>query len=141
DVRLQALAQSSGAHYRRYADDLAFSGGAALSRSSGRFVCLVAAIAQEEGFSVNFRKTRVMQKSIRQQVTGIVVNQKPNIRREDYDRLKATLHNCARFGPQSQNRNALRDYRAHLAGRIAHLGAINSQRGERLRVLFERIAW
>ena len=141
DVRLQALAQSTGAHYTRYADDLAFSGGEALSRGSGRFVCLVAAIAQEEGFSVNFRKTRVMQQSIRQQVTGIVVNQKPNIRREDYDRLKATLHNCARFGPQSQNRDALRDYRAHLAGRIAHLGAINSQRGERLRVLFERIAW
>jgi hypothetical protein len=141
DLRLQALAERSGVRYTRYADDLTFSGGKELARGVNRFVSLVGAIALEEKFSINFRKTRVMRRGQRQQVTGIVVNEKPNAKREDYDRLKATLHNCARLGPNSQNREQRADFRAQLSGRIAHLAMCNPARGTRLRALFERIAW
>ena len=141
DLRLQALAESGAAQYTRYADDLTFSGGKELARGAERFLNRVGAVALEEGFSVNFRKTRVMRRGVRQQVTGIVVNEKPNVRREEYDRLKATLHNCARLGPTGQNREKRTDFRAHLAGRIAHLSMLNPDRGRRLKVLFERIEW
>jgi RNA-directed DNA polymerase len=141
DCRLSALAASAGARYTRYADDLAFSGGHELERSARRFQVQVAAIALEEGFSVNARKTRIMRNGVRQQLAGVVVNHHPNLPREEFDRLKALLHNCNAHGPASQNRDQLDDFRAHLAGRVAYWELINPARGRRLRMLFNRIAW
>ena len=98
-------------------------------------------IAQEEGFRLNHRKTALMRSSQRQLVTSVVVNQRPNTPRENFDQLKAILHNCRRFGPKSQNRSALADFRAHLRGRVEHLAHLNPARGAKLRHLFESIIW
>jgi RNA-directed DNA polymerase len=141
DLRLDALATTLEGAYSRYADDLAISGGAGLRRSVRRVSNLVAAIASEEGFEVNHRKTRPMHRSHRQRLTGIVVNEKANIPREDFDRLKAVLTNCVRHGPASQNREGLRDFRAHLAGRVAYVASLNAGRGARLEAIYRRIGW
>jgi hypothetical protein len=141
DARLTGLAAALGARYTRYADDLAFSGGEVLARSERRVVVTVGAIALEEGFAVQYRKTRVMRQGVRQRVTGVVINAHPNVAREAYDALKATLHNCVRHGPAAQNRAGHTDFRAHLAGRVAHVVMLNPARGARLRALFEQIAW
>jgi hypothetical protein len=141
DMRLATLTESMGASYSRYADDLTFSGDASLAKAFRRFHIQVTAIAHEEGFMVNTRKTSLMHRSARQAVTGIVVNQGMNIARKDFDLLKAILTNCIRHGPASQNRDGRRDFQAHLAGRVAHMQSINPMRGQRLRTLFERIAW
>jgi hypothetical protein len=82
-----------------------------------------------------------MRESVRQQLAGVVVNAHPNRGREEYDRLKAILYNCARHGPRSQNRDGHADFRAHLAGQVAYWRWLNPGRGERLRALFERIRW
>jgi retron-type reverse transcriptase len=141
DVRLQAAAESLGARYTRYADDLVFSGGCQFERAAARFVTLVGTIALEEGFCVNFRKTRVMTRAACQKVNGIVVNEKTNIARRDRDALKAILHNCARLGPVSQNRAGLPDFRAHLMGRLAHLAMIAPAHASRMQRLFAQITW
>lgn len=141
DVRLAKLATNLGADYTRYADDLTFSGGDDLRRDAKRLATLVAVIAGEEGFAVNHRKTRVMGRGGRQEVAGVVVNARPNVRRVEYDELKAVLTNCARQGPTGQNRNGRPDFRAYLAGRVAHVGAVNPARGHKLWALFDRIVW
>ncbi len=141
DARLVALARSAGATYTRYADDLAFSGGSDFARTLARFPSHVGAVALEEGFLINPRKTRLMRRGVRQRVAGVVVNARPNITRHEFDRLKATLHNCLTHGPASQNRHAHAEFRAHLLGRIAHVASLHPDRGTRLRALFERIAW
>jgi retron-type reverse transcriptase len=141
DARLAALATAAGAVYTRYADDLAFSGDAEFARRVERFYVHACATAIEEGFEVNTRKTRLMRRGVRQRIAGVVVNAHPNVARDAFDALKATLHNCARHGPASQNRDAIPDFRAHLAGRVAHVEAINPARGSKLRALFDRIAW
>jgi RNA-directed DNA polymerase len=87
------------------------------------------------------RKSRFMRQGVRQQLAGVVVNTRTNIRREDYDRLKAILTNCIRHGPASQNRDGHSDFQGHLAGRIAYVAMLNPERGRRLRGLFDRIAW
>jgi hypothetical protein len=82
-----------------------------------------------------------MRRSIRQQLCGVVVNTRPNIPRGEYDRLKAILHNCVRHGPEAQNREGRDDFRAYLAGRIAYVAMLHPGRGQKLRAVFDRIAW
>jgi hypothetical protein len=94
DCRLAALAAAVGGRYTRYADDLAFSGDHELETCVRRFQVAVCRIALEEGFEVYTRKTRFMRQGVRQQLCGIVLNAHPNIQREEFDQLKAILHNC-----------------------------------------------
>jgi hypothetical protein len=141
DYRLDGLARSLGGRYTRYADDIAFSGDEAMRRNAAKLPVHIAAIAIEEGFDVNHRKTRIMHTSDRQSLTGIVVNRRLNTRRADYDRLKAVLTNCASHGPKSQNLQGVSDFRAHLAGRIAYVRTLNPARAARLQSIFGTIAW
>jgi hypothetical protein len=141
DLRLHGLARTVGANYTRYADDLAFSGDAAFAARIDRFGRAVASIAEEEGFFLNAAKTRIMPRSARQRVTGIVVNAHCNVGRDAFDALKAILHNCARQGPAAQNRAGVLDFRRHLDGRIVWVEQVNPARGAKLRALFERIDW
>ena len=141
DCRLFGLAQAAGAEYTRYADDLAFSGGEEFERCVERFSVHAASILLEEGFWVNHRKTRIMRQGVRQHLAGLVTNERINIRRSEFDRLKAVLTNCVRFGPESQNRDAHPSFRSHLEGRVAFVEMINPARGKRLRSILERIRW
>lgn len=141
DSRLTGWADAVEVAYTRYADDLAFSGGEALAKRADAFVRGARRIIEDEGHSVNAMKTRVRGQGVRQSVTGIVVNQRLNVSRADFDRLKATIHNCVVHGPHTQNRRQVDEFRAHLLGRISWVESLNSRRGERLREEFARIEW
>ncbi len=141
DCRLTGLARSAGAVYTRYADDLAFSGDEGFERSVERFASLVAAILREEGFEVQHRKTRVMRQGVRQYLAGLVTNDRLNVARSDFDRLKAILTNCVRHGAESQNREELNDFRAYLEGRVTFVETVNPAKAGRLRKIFEQIRW
>jgi RNA-directed DNA polymerase len=141
DLRLAGLARAIGATYTRYADDLAFSGDEDLARVVERLSVRVAAIALEEGFAIQLRKTRVMRSGMRQHLAGVVVNRHPNLARSEFDTLKAILTNCVRYGPRTQNREGHADFRAHLQGRVAQAVMLNAARGAKLKGIFERIGW
>lgn len=141
DRRLAGLADALGATYTRYADDLVLSGDRSLGRAAGRVVDTVGRIAAEEGFRLQPTKTRVQRAGQRQTVTGIVVNAHPNVRRDEYDTLRAVLHNAAVHGPAGQNRAGHPDFRAHLAGRVSWVESVNPGRGARLRAVLDRIDW
>ena len=141
DRRLTKLAACVGADYTRYADDLTFSGSDDLARKAKRFAVRVAVIAAEEGFTLNYRKTRMMRRGERQHVAGVVVNVRPNLPRKEFDLLKAILTNCVRKGAESENREKCPDFRAHLAGRVSHFAAVNPVRGRKLWAIFDRIVW
>ena len=141
DCRLRGLAGQWDAQYTRYADDLAFSGDDAFDADIGPFLRGVAAIVEDEGFVLNEKKTRIMRRHRRQQVTGLVVNDHLNVPRDEYDRLKATLHNCLRHGPAGQNRDGHGDFQSHLDGRVTWVETVNRRRGLKLRRMFDSIAW
>lgn len=141
DQRLVGLARAAGAHYTRYADDLAFSGDKDFSAKLNTFSRSVRKIVEEEGFLLNASKTRIMPQSTRQRITGIVVNTHCNIGRAEFDSLKAILYNCVRYSARDQNRAGVADFRGHLLGRIVWVEQINPQRGAKLRELFEKIKW
>lgn len=139
DARLTGLAEAFGARYSRYADDLVLSGPATLPVRS--ISAWVAAIAADEGFVINPRKMRALGTGQRQSVCGIVVNARPNLPRDEFDRLKAVLHRCVVDGPSTQNRDGHADWRGHLAGRVAWVAQLNAGKAARLRALLARIDW
>jgi RNA-directed DNA polymerase len=141
DVRIAGLAAKLGASYTRYADDLVLSGDRELARAAPSLIARVAAISIEEGFALNFRKSRMMTKSDRQRVTGIVVNERLAAPREEIEKLRAILHNCRTHGPASQNRAAHPDFRAHLRGRVAWIASLDPTKGAKLQSTFEQIPW
>lgn len=141
DLRLAGAARAGQAQYSRYVDDLAFSCRDSDPRHGRRLLNMLQDIVLEEGFTPNWRKTRLAPASAAQRLTGLLVNTHPNLPRREYDRLKAILTNCRRHGPESQNRDGRPDFRAHLQGRIAWFRQVNAERGEKLQGLFERIDW
>ncbi|GHU27076.1 hypothetical protein AGMMS50256_06000 [Betaproteobacteria bacterium] len=141
DVRLSGAAKECQARYSRYVDDMVFSCADGNPARGRRILNMVQGIILEEGFSPNWRKTRILPSGVSQRITGLVVNQHPNPPRREYDILKAILTNCRRHGAASQNRRGLPDFRAHLMGRIGWFRQIRPEHGARLMSLFERIDW
>lgn len=141
DLRLDGLAQVLGARYSRYADDLVLSGPASLLAALPRLQAWVQYIARDEGYALNPRKTRVATPASQQRICGVVVNQHLNLPRREFDRLRATLHQCALHGPDGQNRDGHADYRAHLWGRLQWARQLNPHKAERLQTLWDRIDW
>lgn len=141
DRRLHGLALAVGATYTRYADDITFSGGTLLLSRANDVRATITAIAGEEGFGVNERKSALATRAARQRVCGIVVNAHPNVARAGYDELKAIRHNCAVHGPADQNRAGVPDLWAHLLGRVSWVESVNPARGAKLRRRFAQIDW
>jgi hypothetical protein len=130
-----------GAVYSRYADDLTFSGGPWLISHHMDLRRLVSEVVIDEGFRLNERKSHLTTRAGRQLVTGVVVNERPNVRRREFDLLKATLHDAALHGPSWANRQGVQDFRSHLLGRIEWVASLNPARATKLRRLFAAISW
>ncbi len=141
DRRLAGLARSVGAMYSRYADDLVLSGDRELQRRARATRAAVAAIVADEGFVLHPAKSQLMHRAGRQRVCGMVVNVAPNLAREEYDRLRAILHDAATHGPEHANRAGLPNFRAHLTGRVAWASSLNPARGARLHAQLAAIDW
>jgi RNA-directed DNA polymerase len=136
DRRLAGLAASIELQYTRYADDLAFSGDLSLA-ATRTFVATVTDIASDEGFRINARKTRIRGRGDRQALAGLVVNAAPAVARDEYDALRALLHNASRTGLAEQNHDGHADFRGYLAGRIAWVGHRQPARAAKLAALFD----
>jgi hypothetical protein len=128
---LAGLARRLDAQYSRYADDMSFSGE---SRIVAPLLAAVPQITCDEGLPLNPGKTRVMLQGGRQVVTGVVVNRHLNVKRADYDRLKAVIHACAR---PADMRLADPAFHATMQGQIGWVAAVNPSGGAKLQALFD----
>ncbi|MBT0566786.1 RNA-directed DNA polymerase [Williamsia sp. CHRR-6] len=138
DRRLAGYARRHALRYTRYGDDLAFSGDA---MDADRVLWAVLRIVAAERFVVHPDKTRIMGRHQRQQLAGLVVNDHPQVPRAEFDALKALLHNAITTGASTQNHAGHPDFRAHIYGRIAWVGATNASRRERLLALADQVDW
>ncbi len=103
DARLQACAAKLGFAYTRYADDLTFSGDPAAAKLAGKLLWRAKQIVIDEGFTPHPQKQQVMRASQHQEVTGIVVNQRPTVQRETLKRFRATLFQVEKDGPEGKH--------------------------------------
>ena len=116
DRRLDGLARKLNLTYTRYADDLTFSGGPENRTLLGWLLARIRHIADEEGFSLNPDKTRIMRAGSAQSVTGLIVNDKASIDSKLLRRVRAILHQAAKNGLEAQNRDGLPNFAEWLAG-------------------------
>lgn len=126
DRRLSGLAAHYGFHYSRYADDLSFSG--PHPDAVGKLLGAVRHVLCKANLEEHPDKTRVMRRSQRQEVTGLVVNQGPALPREVRKRLRAILHNAARHGLAAQNRDGRADFAAWLKGWVSYAAMAEPER-------------
>ena len=141
DSRLSGIAAKLGWRYTRYADDMSFSADAAASPQEkiGYVLARIRHIVQEEGFKVNETKTRVLKTSASMNVTGLVVNERIGVRRREVRQLRAILHNAAKHGLASQNRNNHPHFEAQLRGRIAFVEMVNPEQAQALVKAFQNL--
>jgi RNA-directed DNA polymerase len=141
DARLAGIANKLGWQFTRYADDLSFSAEDAgePEKKVGYILARIRHIAEDEGFVVNERKTRVLKRSTAMSVTGIIVNRRPGVRRREVRRLRAILHNAKKHGLASQNRANEPQFEARIRGQIAFVQMVNPAQARPLINAFEAI--
>jgi retron-type reverse transcriptase len=139
DRRLAGMAKKHGYTYTRYADDLTFSGDGKTPAELGMLLARVRHVVDEEGFAINAKKGRVQRQSGRQTVTGVVVNDRPSVPREEVRTLRAILHHAAKTGLAAQNREQIPHFEAHVRGRLAYLHMVDPGRAAPMLKRFEEI--
>ena len=152
DKRFVNLGCTTGFSYSRYADDMTISGN---DEKIVKMIPFFRQIIQEEGFSLNERKIRIMRSGRQQTVTGVVVNQKPNIDRREIKKLRAVLYNCQRGnlkeqatlwakkekGMPSPHTYSIANFSRSLQAKLHFLKMVNPSSGETLLTEFHSIAW
>lgn len=96
DLELLKFSKENKLIYTRYADDLTFSSNEKIY--SKNIIKLISQIVRKYNLEINTKKTKIYKKSYRQEVTGLVVNEKVNLKREFRYNLKALLHNWKKHG-------------------------------------------
>ena len=98
DQRLGGLAKRFGLHYTRYADDITFSSMHYVYSKNGDFRKELKRIIEDQGFTINDKKTRLQKRGTRQEVTGIIVNDKLNVTQRYIRDVRNILHIWGRYG-------------------------------------------
>jgi hypothetical protein len=98
DRRILGWADKHGFAYTRYADDLTLSTRRADARV-GACLGFLRQVAGAEGFTVHPDKVRVVRRGGRQEVTGVVVNERPSVPRVELRKFRALLHHIDKDGP------------------------------------------
>jgi RNA-directed DNA polymerase len=100
DFKLRSIARKNKCNYSRYADDITFSTNAykTLKFDSCNLLHETETAIIRHGFKLNDEKTRFQQYSQRQEVTGLVVNEKVNVSREFLRTVRAMLNNWEKAG-------------------------------------------
>ena len=112
--------------YTRYSDDLTFSG----DFKSSEVINIVKLELKKYRLKLNYDKIRVIHNNKRQMVTGIVVNEKINIKREYMRKIRQEIYYITKFGiDEHLNKLHIKDknkYLHNLLGRINYCLQINN---------------
>lgn len=111
DKKLTLLAKKYGLRYSRYADDITFSTNKKdFPRSLGYYEgnnpitgnVVLGKLLEDQisasGFVINHGKVRLQIPGVRQEVTGLTVNEFPNVKRSFVRKIRAMIHAWKKFG-------------------------------------------
>ncbi|HLO55535.1 MAG TPA: reverse transcriptase domain-containing protein [Saprospiraceae bacterium] len=98
DIRLTKLAKEHNCKYSRYADDITFSSMHNVYQKDGTFITKINDIITSERFHIQQTKTRLQKRGYRQEVTGLIVNEKVNVDTRYIKELRHWLYLWERYG-------------------------------------------
>ncbi len=133
DRRLKSMADETGFVYTRYADDLTFSSSGDNLRNICNTLRRCESIVAHEGFTIHPDKVRVLRRSRRQEVTGVVVNLKPAVSRDELRRFRAVLYQIEKDGPEGKRWGASKDVLASLLGFANFVSMVDGEKGAQLK--------
>lgn len=116
DRFLTKLAEKYSAVYTRYADDITFSATVNIFKSSSLFRIDLKKIITDQGFTINDEKTRLQDSASRQMVTGLVVNEKLNVRRKFIKKLRMYISFWEKYGYSKAEKYLFNDERIQIDG-------------------------
>jgi hypothetical protein len=126
DRVIAKVAAKWGITYSRYADDLTFSGEGKVHG----ILPFVRRVLAEEGYAIAEQKVNLFRRGRRQVVTGLVVNEKPNLPRRIRRRLRAAVHARANGRMATWHGAAMSD--ASLRGHLGNLSTVQPAEAARL---------
>eukprot|EP00913_Durusdinium_trenchii_P013426 g12607.t1 len=142
DARMAHNAGKLGFTYTRYADDMTFSSSGEANRQTGRLLRRVKHIVEAEGFRLHPDKSRVQRKGRRQEVTGLIVNERVNVSRKTLRRFRAVLFQIERDGPAGKHWGNSPDVLSSIEGFANFVAMVDPEKGadfqSRVRALIER---
>lgn len=149
DMQLKRVAIDCGSTYTRYADDITFSTKhrrlpppiVYRDPTSRKWVIgdAVEKVVSDNGFKINPTKTRVLPRGYRQEVTGLVVGDRVNVKRNYVRQVRAAIHSCERWGvdaaaehfheryDRKQREGKRPDFMRVLRGKIEFIGAVRGR--------------
>ena len=112
DHDLMTLANENHLCYTRYADDITFSSDEDILRPDGMIALQIRYIVLRNGFRLNDRKTHLQMSCRRQDVTGIVVNEKLNLSRRYIREIRDILYIWSKYGYEDAQQRVMPHYRS-----------------------------
>lgn len=123
DRKLINLAKHHHLKYTRYADDISLSTtkaifpdnlvrfcGTPLDHENIELSSQLLEIFSSSGFEINDRKTRLYSKSVRQEITGLTVNEFVNVKRSFIRQIRAMIHAVEKFNFNDAGREYIKEY-------------------------------
>jgi RNA-directed DNA polymerase len=157
DVQLSNLAKRFKLRYTRYADDITFSSMDNVYQNDSKFIKELNRIIEVEQFTINQSKVRLQEKSVhRQEVTGLIVNEKVNVKRRYVKQIRSWLYLWDTYGYEKASIYFQRSYledKGHIKVGLLYfhnvvLGKLNylkmvvgsdDKRYKRLRELYDKL--
>jgi hypothetical protein len=133
DKRLEGLANKYKYTYSRYVDDITFSGGKEELKYISAILKYSKKIVKAENFRLHPDKLRIMKRGGKQEVTGVVVNQKTNIDKREYKRFKALIFQIEKDGIQGKNWKGNKKILPAIHGYANFIHQINPELGAKIK--------
>lgn len=126
DEKIFQFCKDRSIRYTRYADDLTFSGDFEIKE----MMSFVYKVLHGTRFKINESKTKVLSQAKRQEVTGIVVNEKIQLPRHYRKEIRKEVYFIIKFGLEKHLINIKWDkthiqYLYHLIGKVNYVLMIN----------------
>jgi retron-type reverse transcriptase len=137
DIDIDNYCRKRNFNYSRYADDITISGSQKLPMHKQKIIEII----EGNGFTVNKEKTRLHSRGSKQKVTGLVVNDKLSIGRENKKKLRAIVHNILMKGPIVENRSNDPFFRERIFGYLGYANLTDPEFAAPLINSLKKIDW
>lgn len=110
DYLLTGVAKRFGLKYSRYADDITFSSMHNVYQSNSDFIKELHRIITDQNFHIKESKTRLQKDGHRKEVTGLLINEKPNVQKRYIKQIRMWLYYWEKYGFDKANEFFMHHY-------------------------------